>query len=45
LERANLVKSVTNVHDLEQKIGAGQIEEVMIQVSILVLRFDKMSKD
>ena len=36
MERANLVKSIANVQDLEKNIGAGQIEEVIIQVWIWV---------
>ena len=32
MERANLVKAISNVEELEKKIGAGQIEEVIIQV-------------
>jgi hypothetical protein len=35
VERSNFVKSFANVQDLEKKIGAGQIEEVIIQVSML----------
>ena len=31
MERANLVKAISNVEELEKKIGAGQIEEVIIQ--------------
>jgi len=31
MTRAGLVKSEQNIADLEKKIGAGQIEEVIIQ--------------
>jgi NADH dehydrogenase (ubiquinone) 1 alpha subcomplex subunit 5 len=33
MERAALVKSETNVAELEKKINCGQIEEILIQAS------------
>lgn len=32
-ERAAMVKSTTDIQELEKKIGGGQIEEVLIQAS------------
>jgi ETC complex I subunit conserved region len=33
LERTNIIKHAANIGEAETKIGAGQIEEVIIQVS------------